>query len=65
MFLFAGAQQPKSFRSQAEVVLLPVTARDGHGGVVRNLVAADFRVLSHYFAQFVAEYPLLMPTEGQ
>jgi Ca-activated chloride channel family protein len=42
-----GLQEPSRFRSQAELVLLPVTARDQSGRVVRDLVAADFRIFEN------------------
>jgi Ca-activated chloride channel family protein len=40
-------QDQKPFRSQAELVLLPVSARDVSGRVVRDLIAADFRIFEN------------------
>jgi Ca-activated chloride channel family protein len=50
----SARQQPQPFRSQAELVLLPVTARDAEGRVVRDLVAADFRIFENGRPQQVA-----------
>jgi Ca-activated chloride channel family protein len=42
-----GVVQQPTFRSKAELVLLPVTARDSSGRVVKDLVAADFHVFEN------------------
>jgi Ca-activated chloride channel family protein len=49
-----ASQAPQPFRSRAELVLLPVTARDVDGRVVRDLVAADFRVFENGRPQQIA-----------
>ena len=49
------AQAPR-FRSHSELVLLPVTARDVQGHVVRDLVEADFRIFENGRPQQIAMF---------
>jgi len=49
-------QSPQAFRSRAELVLLPVTARDTQGRVVRDLVAGDFRIFENGRPQQIAMF---------
>jgi Ca-activated chloride channel family protein len=47
---------PPAFRSRSELVLLPVTARDVQGRVVRDLVEADFRIFENGRPQRIAMF---------
>ena len=49
-------QSARLFRSHTELVLLPVTARDVQGHVVRDLVAADFRIFENGRPQQIAMF---------
>jgi Ca-activated chloride channel homolog len=51
-----GAPQQSTFHSRTELVLLPVTARDTSGRVVKDLVAADFRVFENGRPQRVSVF---------
>ena len=50
----AAFQAQPPFRSRTDLVLLPVTARGADGRVVRDLVAADFRVFENGRPQQIA-----------
>lgn len=51
-----AVQSPGPFKSGTELVLLPVSARDAAGRVVRDLVAADFRIFENGRPQQISHF---------
>ncbi|MDQ2915261.1 MAG: VWA domain-containing protein [Chloroflexota bacterium] len=50
-FVTVTAQRSQPLRSRTELVVLPVTAQDARGRLVRDLVESDFRILENGRAQ--------------